>query len=285
MVMPYHRAIDRAREARAGKRAIGTTGFGIGPAYEDKMARVGLRFDELNNFARFSEKLDRNVADKNLYLRAVLKAKPLKGPEIVDQMKRVRARMLPYLCDTGAYLAEAVDAGKRVLFEGAHGTMLDIDHGTYPFVTSSNCIASAVFSGAPLAPGNLDAVLGISKAYTTRVGAGPFPIGNQRRARQPAARPRARSSAARPAGRGGSDGSTRCSRAYAVRLNGMWGLALTKLDVLTGIDPLRICVAYQLGAKRYDEMPPGRATLESARAGVRGDARMARELKRRARVE
>jgi adenylosuccinate synthase len=135
MVMPYHRAIDRAREARAGRRAIGTTGFGIGPAYEDKMARVGLRFDELNNFARFREKLTRNLADKNAYLRAVLKAKPLKGPEIIDQMKRVRARMLPYLCDTGAYLAEAVAAGKSVLFEGAHGTMLDIDHGTYPFVT------------------------------------------------------------------------------------------------------------------------------------------------------
>src|SRR6202453_4470632 len=135
MVMPYHRAIDRAREARAGERAIGTTGFGIGPAYEDKMARVGLRFDELNNFRRFSEKLTRTIA----------------------------------------YLDEAVTAGKRVLFEGAHGTMLDIDHGTYPFVTSSNCIASAVFSGAPLAPGRLDAVLGISKAYTTRVGAGPFP--------------------------------------------------------------------------------------------------------------
>src|SRR6266436_2349767 len=117
MVMPYHRAIDRAREARAGRRAIGTTGFGIGPAYEDKMARVGLRFDELKNFARFREKLTRNIADKNSYLRA---------------------GMLPYLCDTGAYLAEAVAAGKRVLFEGAHGTMLDIDHGTYPFVTSSN---------------------------------------------------------------------------------------------------------------------------------------------------
>ncbi|HLJ43269.1 MAG TPA: adenylosuccinate synthase, partial [Candidatus Binataceae bacterium] len=175
MVMPYHRAIDRAREARAGKRAIGTTGFGIGPAYEDKMARVGLRFDELSNFARFREKLARNIADKNSYLRAVLKAKPLLASEIVDQMKRMRPRMLPYLCDTGAYLAGAAAAGKRILFEGAHGTMLDIDHGTYPFVTSSNCIASAVFSGAPLAPGGLDAVLGISKAYTTRVGGGPFP--------------------------------------------------------------------------------------------------------------
>ena len=264
MVMPYHRAIDRAREARAGSRAIGTTGFGIGPAYEDKMARVGLRFDELNNFARFREKLTRNVADKNAYLRAVLKAKPLKTPEIVDQMKRVRARMLPYLCDTGTYLAEAVAAGKRVLFEGAHGTMLDIDHGTYPFVTSSNCIASAVFSGAPLAPGLLDAVLGISKAYTTRVGGGPFPseikgaLANRLRAEGE----EFGSATGRPRRIGWFDAVL---ARLAVRVNGMWGLALTKLDVLTGIDPLRMCVAYQLGAKRYDEMPPGRATLERVR--------------------
>ncbi len=264
MVMPYHRAIDRAREARAGRRAIGTTGFGIGPAYEDKMARVGLRFDELNNFARFREKLTRNIADKNVYLRAVLKAKPLKGPEIVDQMKLVRARMLPYLCDTGAYLAEAVAAGKRVLFEGAHGTMLDIDHGTYPFVTSSNCIASAVFSGAPLAPGRLDAVLGISKAYTTRVGGGPFPseikgaLANRLRAEGE----EFGSATGRPRRIGWFDAVL---ARLAVRLNGMWGLAVTKLDVLTGIDPLRMCVAYQLGAERYDEMPPGRGTLDRAR--------------------
>ncbi|MGH7915727.1 MAG: adenylosuccinate synthase [Candidatus Binataceae bacterium] len=264
MVMPYHRAIDRAREARAGRRAIGTTGFGIGPAYEDKMARVGLRFDEFNNFARFRERLNRNIADKNIYLRAVLKAKTLKAPEIVDQMKRVRPRMLPYLCDTGAYLAEAIAAGKRVLFEGAHGTMLDIDHGTYPFVTSSNCIASAVFSGAPLAPGRLDAVLGISKAYTTRVGAGPFPseikgsLANRLRAEGE----EFGSATGRPRRIGWFDAVL---ARLAVRLNGMWGLALTKLDVLTGVDPLRVCVAYQLGAKRYDEMPPGRSTFERAR--------------------
>jgi adenylosuccinate synthase len=261
---PYHRAIDRAREARAGRRAIGTTGFGIGPAYEDKMARVGLRFDELNRPARFRAKLARNIADKNAYLRAVLKAKPLKGPEILDQMKRVRPRVLPYLCDTGAYLADAVAAGKRILFEGAHGTMLDIDHGTYPFVTSSNCIASAVFSGAPLAPGRLDAVLGISKAYTTRVGGGPFPseMKGALADRLRAEGEEFGSATGRPRRIGWFDAVL---ARLAVRLNGMWGLALTKLDVLTAIDPLRVCVAYQLGARRYDEMPPGRAALERAR--------------------
>jgi adenylosuccinate synthase len=264
MVMPYHRAIDRARETRAGRRAIGTTGFGIGPAYEDKMARAGLRFDELRNFARFREKLTRNIADKNTYLRAVLKAKTLKGEEIVEQMKRLRTRMLPYLCDTGAYLAEAIATGKRVLFEGAHGTMLDIDHGTYPFVTSSNCIASAVFSGAPLAPGRLDAVLGISKAYTTRVGAGPFPseIKGRLANRLRTEGEEFGSATGRPRRIGWFDAVL---ARYAVRLNGMWGLALTKLDVLTGIDPLSVCVAYQLGTQRYDAMPPGRSALERAR--------------------
>src|SRR5271170_1138172 len=264
MVMPYHRAIDRAREARAGKLAIGTTGFGIGPAYEDKMARVGLRFDELNNFARFSEKLTRNIADKNVYLRAVLKAKPLKGPEIVDQMKSLRRVILPYLCDTGAYLAEAIAAGKRVLFEGAHGTMLDIDHGTYPFVTSSNCIAGAVFSGAPLAPGRLDVVLGISKAYTTRVGGGPFPseikgaLANRLRTEGE----EFGSATGRPRRIGWFD--TVLAR-YAARLNGMWALALTKLDVLTGIDPVKICVGYIVKGKRYDDMPPSHRMLINAK--------------------
>ena len=264
IVMPYHRAIDRAREERAGKRAIGTTGFGIGPAYEDKMARIGLRFDDFNNPRRFAEKLALNIETKNAYLRAVLKAKPLKPAEILDQMKRVRARILPYLCDTGAYLAEAIAAGKSVLFEGAHGTMLDIDHGTYPFVTSSNCIASAVFAGAPLAPGRLDAVLGISKAYTTRVGAGPFPteikgvLANRLRTEGE----EFGSATGRPRRIGWFDALL---ARLAVRLNGMWGLALTKLDVLTGIDPLRLCVGYQVGARKYDELPPGRGALERAR--------------------
>ena len=197
-------------------------------------------------------------------------------------MKTRAARLLPYLCDTGAYLAEAIDAGKRVLFEGAHGTMLDIDHGTYPFVTSSNCIASAVFAGAPLAPGSLDAVLGISKAYTTRVGAGPFPteIKGELANRLRAEGEEFGSATGRPRRIGWFDAVL---ARHAVRLNGMWGLALTKLDVLTGIDPLQVCVAYQLGGKRYDEMPPGRGTLERAGrstrrcpAGARASAARAR---------
>ena len=192
MVMPYHLAIDRAREARAGKRAIGTTGFGIGPAYEDKMARVGLRFEDLLDFKFFEEKLRRNIVEKNAYLKALLKTKPIKADETIDAMKKARRRLLPYLCDTGAFVSEAIDSGKRVLFEGAHGTMLDIDHGTYPYVTSSSCVASAVFGGTGIGPGNLEAVLGISKGYTTRVGAGPFPERVHRLSRGFAARRRRR---------------------------------------------------------------------------------------------
>jgi adenylosuccinate synthase len=260
MVMPYHRAIDRARETRLGKSAIGTTGFGIGPAYEDKMARVGLRFADLTNFSSFIDKLERNIRDKNAYLKTILKAKPVARPEITEQMRAVRGRLMRHICDTSTFLQDAIAAGKRVLFEGAHGVMLDIDHGTYPFVTSSNCGASAVFSGAGIAPGSLDGVLGISKAYTTRVGGGPFPTEISGRLADAMREEGSEfgSATGRPRRIGWFD--TVLTR-HAIRLNGMWGLALTKLDVLTGIDPVKICVAYQMRGKRLDRLPPGRQTL------------------------
>jgi adenylosuccinate synthase len=264
IVFPYHRAIDRMREARAGKRAIGTTGFGIGPAYEDKMSRAGLRFDDLVNFKSFSDKLKRNVADKNAYLKAVLKGKPLSAAELLEAMQRARRRLMPYLCDTGEFLAETIAAGKRVLFEGAHGTMLDIDHGTYPFVTSSNCVASAAFAGTGLGPGKLDAVLGISKAYTTRVGAGPFPteihgwLADSLREEGV----EFGSATGRPRRIGWFDAVL---ARFAARVNGMWALALTKLDVLTGIDPVKVCVGYQYKGKRHETMPPGRHSMETAK--------------------
>ncbi len=264
MVMPYHRAIDRAREARLGKNAIGTTGFGIGPAYEDKMARVGLRFDDLTNFASFTEKLERNIRDKNAYLKTILKAKPVAGAEIVEQMRTARTRLMRYLCDTSMFLHETITTGKRVLFEGAHGVMLDVDHGTYPFVTSSNCGASAIFSGAGIAPGSLDAVLGISKAYTTRVGGGPFPTEIKGRLAN-AMREEGNefgSATGRPRRIGWFDAVL---ARHAIRLNGMWGLALTKLDVLTGLDPVKICVAYELRGKRFDQLPPSRQMLDKVK--------------------
>jgi adenylosuccinate synthase len=264
IVMPYHIAIDRAREARAGKRAIGTTGFGIGPAYEDKMARVGLRFEELLDQTAFIERLRRNISEKNLYLKAVLKAKTLKADEIVEAMKKARHRLLPYLCDSGAYLSEAIAAGKRVLFEGAHGTMLDIDHGTYPYVTSSNCIASAAYDGVGIGPSNQLAVLGISKGYTTRVGAGPFPSEFTGQLADSLREEGGEfgSATGRPRRIGWFDA---VQARYAARINGLWGIALTKLDVLTGLDPIKICVGYVVKGKRYDDMPPSHRMMLTAK--------------------
>jgi adenylosuccinate synthase len=283
MVMPYHRAIDRAREARLGARAIGTTGFGIGPAYEDKMARVGLRFDDLGDRAGFSEKLARNLDEKNAYLKAILKAKPLKASEVIEPVEKASRRLRPYLCDTPAFLYEALAGDRRILFEGAHGLMLDIDHGTYPYVTSSNCGASAIFAGAGLAPGRLDAVLGISKAYATRVGGGPFPseISGRLAAALREEGAEFGSATGRPRRIGWFDALlTR----HAIRLGGIWGLALTKLDVLTGIDPIRICIAYEVRGKRFAEIPPSRRMLERVKPvyeelpGWRDDLSAARSL-------
>jgi adenylosuccinate synthase len=264
LVMPYHRAIDRARETRLGKQAIGTTGFGIGPAYEDKMSRLGLRFDDLLDWRSFKDKLERNLKEKNLYLKAVLKAKPIDSRALVDEVQKLRRRVMPYLCDASAYVADAIREGRKILFEGAHGTMLDIDYGTYPFVTSSNCIASAVYAGGGVPPGKLDAVLGISKAYTTRVGAGPFPteihgqVGDALREEGG----EFGSATGRPRRIGWFDSAL---ARYAVRVNGLWGLALTKLDVLTGVDPVKICVGYRVGKETYDSMPPGRSALGKAK--------------------
>ncbi len=264
IVMPYHRAIDRAREARLGKDAIGTTGFGIGPAYEDKMSRMGLRFADLLDFKDFTAKLKRNITEKNRYLKAVLKAKPIDGKTLVEAMKKARTRLMRYLCDTGVFLDAAIAQGKRVLFEGAHGTMLDIDHGTYPYVTSSSCIASAVFAGAGIGPGSLDGVLGISKAYTTRVGAGPFPTEISGWLAEAVREEGVEfgSATGRPRRIGWFDAVL---ARHAARVNGLWGLAITKLDVLVGIDPLKICVGYEIKGKRFDHMPPGRDALGKAK--------------------
>jgi adenylosuccinate synthase len=181
--------------------------------------------------------------------------------ETVAAVTKVRTRLRGYLCDTADFLHMAIGAGKRILFEGAHGVMLDIDHGTYPFVTSSNCGASAVFGGAGLAPGGLDAVLGISKAYTTRVGGGPFPSEISGKLADALREEGAEfgSATGRPRRIGWFDAVlTR----HAIRLNGMWGLALTKLDVLSGINPVKICVGYQIRGERFAEIPSSRRLLE-----------------------
>ncbi len=175
VIMPYHRAIDLARERLRGEGRIGTTGRGIGPTYEDKMARVGVRFADLLDEETFPEVLGRTLEEKNSYLRSWLQEQALDAEAIHAEYQRLRARLVPFVTDTGVYLHHALRAGKRVLLEGGQGTMLDVDHGTYPYVTSSNTVAGAACTGTGIAPNQISSVIGIAKAYTTRVGSGPFP--------------------------------------------------------------------------------------------------------------
>ena len=262
LIMPYHKAIDLARERLRGKGEIGTTGRGIGPTYEDKMARTGIRFVDLLEEGTFREKLERNLEEKNIYLRSILKEPGMEFGAIYDAYRRHGDLLRCYVTDTAFYLHQAIDAGQRILFEGAQGTMLDVDHGTYPYVTSSNTVSGAVCAGAGVGPGSLQSVIGICKAYTTRVGNGPFPTEE----RGPIGE-RLRES-------GDEFGATtgrprRCGWFDAVlvrqaaRLNGLTGVALTKLDVLTGMDPLRICTGYRADGQRFTRVPASTRVLEA----------------------
>jgi adenylosuccinate synthase len=261
LIMPYHKAIDLARERLRGKGKVGTTGRGIGPTYEDKIARTGIRVVDLLDEEVFREKLTRSLEEKNVYLRAILGEETLDFASMHEAYRRHADALRPYVTDTALYLHQAIDAGRAILFEGAQGTMLDVDHGTYPYVTSSNTVAGAVCAGAGVGPGNFEAVVGICKAYTTRVGNGPFPT-----ELEGALGERLRES-------GEEFGATtgrprRCGWFDAVlvrqaaRLNGLTGIALTKLDVLTGLDPIRVCTGYRDGAERFTRVPASTRLLE-----------------------
>jgi adenylosuccinate synthase len=175
VIMPYHKAIDLARERLRGEGRIGTTGRGIGPTYEDKMARVGIRFADLLDEETFRATLEGTIREKNSYLRQILNEQALDFDSIHAEYQALARRFGRYVTDTAVYLHNALQAGKRVLLEGGQGTMLDVDHGTYPYVTSSNTVAGAACTGTGIAPTQIAAVVGIAKAYTTRVGSGPFP--------------------------------------------------------------------------------------------------------------
>jgi adenylosuccinate synthase len=254
LIMPYHRAIDRARERLRGAGAIGTTGRGIGPAYEDKITRTGIRVGDLLDEVGFRGTLAENLREKNGYLEAMLKEPPLSFDDIHTRYLEYRERLRPFVTDTGVELRAALAEGRRVLLEGAQGMMLDVDHGTYPYVTSSSTVASSAASGAGLPPRAIGRVIGIAKAYTTRVGGGPFPteltdaLGDRLRADGD----EYGATTGRPRRCGWFDAVV---VRQAVALSGVDGLALTKLDVLTGIDPLRVCVGYELGGRRRD-LPP-----------------------------
>jgi adenylosuccinate synthase len=261
LILPYHKAIDQARERRRGKGKIGTTGRGIGPTYEDKAARVGLRVADLLDEAHFRERLRVVLEEKNSYLRNILDESVLDFDTVAAELARAAVLIRPRVADTARYLHEALTSGKRVLFEGAQGAMLDVDHGTYPYVTSSNTGIGAVCSGTGVAAKLVRKVIGITKAYTTRVGSGPFPtellneIGDRLR------------------NEGGEFGATtgrprRCGwfdaivLRKAIRVSGVDALALTKLDVLTGLDPLLVCTGYRRGTDVIDDVPALAEELE-----------------------
>lgn len=255
LIMPYHIALDQVREQAKGREAIGTTGRGIGPAYEDKIARRGLRVGDLVDAEKFAEKLKVILAYHNFSLREYYQHDGLDFQRVLDETMALREELLPMIADVPAALERHRLAGEKILFEGAQGVFLDIDHGTYPFVTSSNTTVGSVSSGAGFGPLYLDYVLGITKAYTTRVGGGPFPtelidpIGQ------------------RLAERGNEFGAVtgrprRCGWFDAVilrrsvQINSISGLCLTKLDVLDGLDTLKICVAYKNKHGETLELPP-----------------------------
>jgi adenylosuccinate synthase len=254
LIMPYHQAVDNAREKFKGDKKIGTTGRGIGPAYEDKATRRGIRFVDLLDPEVFVEKVHTNLDEKNFYLKNYLSAKTLDPEPIIDQYQDYAQRLAPHVTNISVTINAAINASLQIMFEGAQGTHLDIDHGTYPFVTSSNTLAGNACCGAGVGPKQIDDVIGIVKAYTTRVGQGPFPselfddVGDKIQEK------------------GAEFGATtgrrrRCGwldtiiLRNAARLNGLTGLAITKLDVLDGLDSIKICTAYEYRGEILDEFP------------------------------
>jgi adenylosuccinate synthase len=281
LIMPYHLEIERLVERFLGKNALGTTKRGIGPAYGDKAARIGLRVQDLFDPKIFREKLDVVLKEKNLVLTKVYGRLPLEADAIVEDYMGYAERLHPHLADTSKLLHDGLRAGRNVMLEGAQGTLLDLDKGTYPFVTSSNPVAGYALASAGIGPSWVDRVIGVTKAYVTRVGAGPFPTEETGDVGETLVR------------RGGEFGTTtgrrrRCGwfdaviLRYAARLNGFTDLFLTKLDVLSEMSPIRVCVGYDVDGERYEDVPPHQSSFHGARpvyeevegwAGDLGDVR------------
>lgn len=262
LIMPYHLAIERENENKKGNKKIGTTGRGIGPSYTDKVARHGIRMMDLLTPDVFREKLSANLATINFLLENFYKTAPLKADAIYDEYMRYAERLSGYIADTDIIINNKIDSKENVLFEGAQGTLLDIDHGTYPFVTSSNTIAGGACTGLGVGPTKINKVLGITKAYTTRVGEGPFPT-ELKDALGELIRQKGREFGAttgRPRRCGWLD---LVVLKHAIRINGLTGIALTKIDILDGIDKLKICVGYKHNGKLYDEFPKEIEILEN----------------------
>ena len=260
LILAYHGALDLAREAARGEQKIGTTGRGIGPAYEDKVARRAIRLQDLLNPARFAEKLRELLEYHNFILKNWHHQPEVSYQKTLDETLALAPRLAPLVADVPRALYHANRAGKNLLFEGAQGSLLDIDHGTYPFVTSSNCVAGAAAAGAGIGPHHLHYVLGITKAYTTRVGGGPFPTelsdGVGERLRQRGQEFGA--TTGRPRRTGWFDAA---ALKRSIQLNGVSGLCITKLDVLDGAESLKICVGYEVEGTVSDILPVGAEEL------------------------
>ena len=254
VIMPYHMALDKESEKLRGNKSIGTTGRGIGPAYCDKIGRTGIRMADLLYPSVFREKLSAHLFHVNFLLENLYKAEPFAADDIYHQYMGYADYLADYIADTDIIINSAITAKRNILFEGAQGTLLDIDHGTYPFVTSSSAIAGGACTGLGVGPTKISRVLGVAKAYTTRVGSGPFPtemkdsLGDTIREK------------------GGEYGATtgrprRCGwldaviLRHAARINGVTGIALTKLDILDGLDNIKICTSYRHGGILYNEFP------------------------------
>ncbi|MGH3665606.1 MAG: adenylosuccinate synthase [Egibacteraceae bacterium] len=272
LIMPYHRELDRVTERYLGRQKLGTTKRGIGPTYADKAARVGLRVQDLYDMKIFRQKLDVVLKEKNAVLSRVYNRLPMKAADIETEYAVYAERLRPYIADTMSLLHSGLEAGRIVLLEGAQGTLLDLDHGTYPFVTSSNPVAGGALTGAGLGPKHVDRVIGITKAYVTRVGSGPFPteLGGEAGGDQDA------ETGARMTEVGGEYGTVTGRRRrvgwfdaviarYAARVNGLTEHFLTKLDVLSAFETLRLCRAYRYQGQEYNHFPPHQSIFHHAK--------------------
>ncbi len=266
LILAYHAAIDQGREAKSGEAKIGTTGRGIGPAYEDKVARRALRLQDLFTPDRFRERLDEVLDFHNFVLKNYLGCAEVAASEVFDQAMALAPRVKPMVADVPRELARLQADGRNLLFEGAQGTLLDVDHGTYPFVTSSNCVAGAASAGAGVGPQSLHYVLGITKAYTTRVGSGPFPtelfdeVG-----RHLAEKGKEFGSVTGRARRCGWFDAAALKR--SVQINGVSGLCITKLDVLDGVESIKLGVGYRCrDGSTTDLLPFGAADVDGLEA-------------------
>ena len=264
VIAPYHRTIDKVTERFLGKRRIGTTGRGIGPTYADKINRVGVRIQDLFDESILRAKVEGALDQKNHLLVKVYNRRAITVDEVVDELLEHRDRLEPMVADTGLVLNQALDRGETVLFEGGQATLLDVDHGTYPFVTSSNATAAGACTGSGVPPTRIDRVVGILKAYTTRVGEGPFPT-------------ELHDDAGEHLRKTGHEYGTTTGRPrrcgwfdavigrYSQRVNGLTDTVLTKLDVLSGLEQVPVCVAYEVDGKRFDEMPLSQSDFHHAK--------------------